>query len=68
MRWLLVAKFDYNDMVEGFIDGFGMCHGYVVDIDIDTDGPWPYMVRTTDGGYHVFNEDELVLMEDKATG
>lgn len=54
-------KFDYNDRVDGFIDGFGMRRGYVIDIQEDSE--FPYLLRCTDGSYCVFAEDELVLLD-----
>lgn len=52
-------KFDYNDKVTGFIDGFPMVTGYVVVIDPDSE--WPYTIRCDDE-YFSFAEDELVTL------
>lgn len=54
-------KFDYYDKVIGYVDGFGMSHGEIVDIDPESD--WPYMVRDVTGAYNVFTADELEVWD-----
>lgn len=58
-----MAKFNYNDKVAGFIDGFGIRKGHVIDIDPSSE--WPYMIRCTDDTYASFAEDELAAWDGK---
>lgn len=56
--------FDYGDKVVGHVDGFPMETGVVFCIDPDSE--FPYMLKTDEGRYPVFSEDELTLVDETA--
>jgi hypothetical protein len=56
-------KFEYNDRVQGFLDGTGIIIGTVVDIDPTTE--YKYLIKSfPEGFYYVFEEDELELWKE----
>lgn len=56
-------KFELNDRVVGFLDGFGMITGTIV--DIDSTKAYKYLIKSfPEGYYHVFDEDELEFWKE----
>lgn len=56
-------KFEYNDRVQGFVDGVATIIGTVVDIDPTAE--YKYLIKSfPEAYYYVFDEDDLELWEE----